>query len=132
VTPVRPYTLRSPSRDAIIGGNETSGAEREGAVTVSLVNRREFVQSLAATALVGSLPLATSFAQEKRVPVVDTHIHCFAGKDSRSFPYHARAPYRPEPALTPETLLERMKQAGVDYAVIVHPEPYQYSQTTDT
>lgn len=92
---------------------------------MSLVNRRKFVQSLAATALAGSLPLATSADQEKRVPVVDTHIHCFAGKDSREFPYHAKAPYQPGPALTPETLLERMKQAGVDYAVIVHPEPYQ-------
>jgi predicted TIM-barrel fold metal-dependent hydrolase len=58
-------------------------------------------------------------------PIVDTHVHCFAGSKDRRFPYHARAPYRPEEPATPEFLLTCMKGAGVDYAVIVHPEPYQ-------
>lgn len=57
------------------------------------------------------------------MPVVDTHIHCFAGPDSREFPYHPKGPYQP-PAASPELLLERMTGAGVDYAIIVHPEPY--------
>ncbi len=56
--------------------------------------------------------------------VVDTHLHCFAGNDPR-FPYHRRAPYRPESAATPEHLLQCMDGAGVDYAIVVHPEPYQ-------
>lgn len=67
----------------------------------------------------------TATAQEKRPLIVDTHTHCFAGKASTDFPYHARGPYQPEEASPPELLLERMKQAGVDFAVVVHPEPYQ-------
>lgn len=59
------------------------------------------------------------------VPVIDTHLHCFAGESSRDFPYHKNAPYRPSAAATPEYLLECMDLAGVDYAVVVHPEPYQ-------
>lgn len=56
--------------------------------------------------------------------VVDTHLHCFAGDDPK-FPYHADAPYRPANAASPEHLLKCMDGAGVDYAVVVHPEPYQ-------
>jgi predicted TIM-barrel fold metal-dependent hydrolase len=52
------------------------------------------------------------------------HVHCFAGPNDKRFPYHKDAPYRP-PAATPEDLLKAMDGAGVDHAVIVHPEPYQ-------
>jgi predicted TIM-barrel fold metal-dependent hydrolase len=74
--------------------------------------------------------LATSLSllaadNPRRVPVIDTHVHCFAGRDDRKFPYHKDAPYRPADAATPEALLEAMDGAGVDHAVIVHPEPYQ-------
>lgn len=57
--------------------------------------------------------------------IVDTHLHCFAGEGDARFPYHARAPYRPAAAATPEHLLKCMAGAGVDYAIVVHPEPYQ-------
>lgn len=66
-----------------------------------------------------------ALAQDKRSPIVDTHTHCFAGKANKDFLYHPRGPYQPEEAASPEQLLERMKQAGVDYAIVVHPEPYQ-------
>ena len=45
------------------------------------------------------------------------------GRGAR-FPYHERSPYKPEPAATPEHLLACMQEAGVDFAVVVHPEPY--------
>ena len=60
-----------------------------------------------------------------RVPRVDTHLHCFAGRSDDRFPYHPRAPYRPDETASPEHLLECMQEAGVDYAIVVHPEPYQ-------
>ena len=60
-----------------------------------------------------------------RSPIVDTHLHCFAGADDERFPYHERAPYRPAEAATPEHLLKCMDGAGVDYAIVVHSEPYQ-------
>jgi predicted TIM-barrel fold metal-dependent hydrolase len=74
------------------------------------------------------LPLSSVFAhaaeQESSAIVVDTHLHCFGGRDER-FPYHARAPYRPEAKATPQHLLKCMDDADVDFAVVVHPEPYQ-------
>lgn len=57
--------------------------------------------------------------------LVDTHLHCFAGAADSRFPYHANAPYRPEAAATPEHLLKCMDEAGVAFAIVVHPEPYQ-------
>src|SRR5882672_2458592 len=87
--------------------------------------RRHFIRvgSLGSLAAAGGfIPLT---AVPKPAPVIDTHLHCFAGtKDSR-FLYHARAPYRPEHAATPEYLLKCMEGAGVSHAIVVHPEPYQ-------
>lgn len=80
--------------------------------------RRELLASAAA------VPLAAGARAAEKVPVVDTHLHCFAGKNDRKFPYHKDAPYTPE-AATPEHLLKCMAGAGVDYAIVVHPEPYQ-------
>ena len=83
--------------------------------------RRRFLEAAA----VAPALLTAAAARQPRVPVVDTHLHCFAGKDDKRFPYHARAPYRPEPPATPEHLLKCMDGAGVDFAIVVHPEPYQ-------
>src|SRR5262245_1008097 len=81
------------------------------------LTRRSFLAAAAAA------PLAAARAAA-RAPVVDAHLHCFAGKDDARFPYHARAPYRPDAPATPEHLLKCMDGAGVDYAIVVHPEPY--------
>lgn len=88
------------------------------------VTRRAFLQSSAASAALACG--ATALAQAaSRMPRVDAHLHCFAGADDPRFPYHAHAPYRPAEAATPEQLLACMDGAGVDYAIVVHPEPYQ-------
>lgn len=58
-------------------------------------------------------------------PLVDTHLHCFAGLQDSRFPYHAHAPYRPADVATPHHLLGCMDGAGISHAVVVHPEPYQ-------
>ena len=84
--------------------------------------RREFLAAAAVVAHAARAP--HSAAAPERVSVVDTHLHCFAGKDAR-FPYHKDAPYKPDDAATPEHLLGCMKDAGIDFAVVVHPEPYQ-------
>jgi predicted TIM-barrel fold metal-dependent hydrolase len=60
-----------------------------------------------------------------RNPVIDTHIHCFAGPNNSLFPYHEKASYKPETIVTPEQLLICMNEAGVDFGIIVSPEPYQ-------
>jgi predicted TIM-barrel fold metal-dependent hydrolase len=87
-------------------------------------SRRSFLQASAA-ALAAS-PFAIAFAKADPIEsVVDAHVHCFAGKDDIRYPYHAKAPYKPDDASPPEHLLEVMRGAGVDFAIIVHPEPYQ-------
>jgi len=59
------------------------------------------------------------------MPRVDAHLHCFAGAGDARFPYAEGGPYKPEKPATPEHLLKCMAEAGVDYAIVVHPEPYQ-------
>lgn len=87
------------------------------------MDRRTFLAA-AASASLASLSTKANQVTSARVPVVDAHVHCFAGSESDSFPYHPRGPYRPSKAAPPERLLELMEGAGVDFAVIVHPEPY--------
>jgi predicted TIM-barrel fold metal-dependent hydrolase len=87
------------------------------------VSRRQAL--VAGAAVAGLLAKAGITAAAQRVPRIDSHLHCFAGKDDARFPYHERAPYRPEPAATPEHLLRCMAEADVDHAIVVHPEPYQ-------
>ena len=86
--------------------------------------RRDFLKAAVAAPVALAAPSALQ-AAPKEVPVIDTHLHCFAGKDDKRFPYHERAPYRPDKPATPEHLLKCMDGAGVDHAVVVHPEPYQ-------
>ncbi len=89
-------------------------------------NRRESLKRLGGGVLAFvAADRAFADSDERSTPVVDTHLHCFAGEGSDAFPYHPRGPYRPASAATPEHLLECMDGAGVDHAVVVHPEPYQ-------
>jgi predicted TIM-barrel fold metal-dependent hydrolase len=88
------------------------------------LNRRDFGTAIAATSLV-FCNRQQAIAAIVPVPRVDTHLHCFAGKNDPRFPYHTRAPYTPDEPATPEHLLKCMDAAGVDFAVVVHPEPYQ-------
>lgn len=89
-------------------------------------SRREFLQAGAVAVLAAAArPEDVSAADRERPPLIDTHLHCFAGAQDPRFPYHERAPYRPEAAATPEHLLACMQHAGVNHAIVVHPEPYQ-------
>ncbi len=86
------------------------------------MNRREFLGAAAAATLAGC---TTPQVGASRSIVVDTHLHCFAGRNDPRFPYHPKGPYQPAEAATPEHLLHCMDGAGVDFAIVVHPEPYQ-------
>lgn len=88
---------------------------------VSRLTRRGFLAASAA-ALAGC---ALTRTETTAMPIVDTHVHCFAGPDDARFPYHPGAPYRPTGAATPEHLLRCLDGAGVGFAIAVHPEPYQ-------
>lgn len=86
------------------------------------MNRRDFLAATATAPLLSSSLVLQN--GNKSMPVIDTHIHCFAGPHDERFPYHPSGPYRPTKIATPQRLLELMDGAGVDFAVIVHPEPY--------
>ena len=96
-----------------------------------ILSRRQFFgrsTALTAAAAVGGAAMGSAAIADSSAAgavIVDTHLHCFAGAGDRRFPYHERAPYRPEAEASPEHLLRCMDQAGVDYAIVVHPEPYQ-------
>lgn len=90
-----------------------------------LLTRRRFLKASVPTAVALQSALHVKVKAAGKAPVIDTHLHCFDGKDSTRFPYHNRAPYRPEAAQTPELLLKCMEGADVNYAIVVHPEPYQ-------
>ena len=87
------------------------------------LTRREFVAG--STLLLASCGGTPPPRPRSEVPVVDAHVHCFAAYDNPRYPYHPDAPYKPEAAARPDQLLRCMDGAGVDFAVIVHPEPYQ-------
>lgn len=87
------------------------------------MNRRTFLGS--AVAVSSSLAALAADSKPRTTPVVDTHTHCFGGKADARFPYHPRGTYQPELPTSPEFLLKLMDGAGVDFAVVVHPEPYQ-------
>ena len=89
------------------------------------MNRREFLQSTVAAAACALTHPAGGAEQKLPVAVVDTHLHCFAGAEDARFPYHPQGPYQPAEVSSPEMLLKLMPAAGVDFAVVVHPEPYQ-------
>jgi predicted TIM-barrel fold metal-dependent hydrolase len=91
----------------------------------SFLSRRRLVQVGAASIAAAALRSEGQNTPQRSAPRVDSHLHCFAGKDDPHFPYHERAPYKPEQPATPEHLLRCMNEADVDYAIVVHPEPYQ-------
>jgi predicted TIM-barrel fold metal-dependent hydrolase len=91
----------------------------------SFLSRRRLVQVGAASIAAAALRSEAQITPQRSAPRVDSHLHCFAGKDDPHFPYHERAPYKPEQPATPEHLLRCMNEADVDYAIVVHPEPYQ-------
>lgn len=62
-------------------------------------------------------------AVRPRGPIVDSHVHLFS-PDLTRFPLAPNAPYKPKP-LSVEEYVQFAKAAGIDHAVIVHPEPYQ-------
>ncbi len=89
------------------------------------ISRRDLLGQAAAAPLAAGAAALNAAQPAQRVPIVDTHLHCFAGPNDKRFPYHERAPYRPDDVSTPEHLLRCMNDSGVDYAIVVHPEPYQ-------
>jgi hypothetical protein len=90
-----------------------------------LLSRRQVLHGATAVGFAAAGLSPVSAETPRRIPHIDSHLHCFAGKDDRRFPYDERAPYTPDKAATPEHLLDCMAKAGVDFAMVVHPEPYQ-------
>ncbi|MEQ9022666.1 MAG: hypothetical protein RLN82_07895 [Pseudomonadales bacterium] len=70
---------------------------------MSKIDRRRYLKLMAGVIAAAGIPaarqgLAAQGGHAAGEPVVDTHLHCFAGADSQRFPYHEQAPYRPAAA----------------------------------
>ena len=123
--------------DRVSGKACGEGVSREGVLTADIVPGRDAVPMwppvrpgmLTRRSLLAGLPAlgaaARLLASDGAAAVVDTHVHCFAGRNDPRFPYHDDGPYQPAEATPPEHLLGLMAAAGVDFAIVVHPEPYQ-------
>jgi predicted TIM-barrel fold metal-dependent hydrolase len=79
-----------------------------------MISRRQWIGGVLAMA-------PASKAARPRGILVDTHIHLF---DPPKFAYHPNATYRP-PAQTLDQYVRFVREADIDHAIIVHPEPYQ-------
>jgi predicted TIM-barrel fold metal-dependent hydrolase len=88
-------------------------------------NRRQLCAAGVSLLITARLNSGLAAREGETNAIIDTHLHCFGGQVDSRFPYHQRAPYRPQEAATPQFLLKCMRRAGVDGAVVVHPEPYQ-------
>lgn len=84
-------------------------------------NRRFLLKSALAQ---GFLPLIDLAGKE---PVIEWNAHIFS-RDTEKYPFHHDATYKPDASKYPAdplgTYLARLKNDGIDKAVIVHPEPY--------
>src|SRR5271156_4036145 len=84
-----------------------------------MISRRAFMIGAATTAAVQ--PPGPFEIRPKGI-LIESHIHLFAGDPAR-FPYN-RGSYTPHTA-TVEDYVKFAREARIDHAVIVHPEPYQ-------
>jgi predicted TIM-barrel fold metal-dependent hydrolase len=55
--------------------------------------------------------------------LIESHVHLFSA-DQVHFPYSPIAPYKP-PAYPLEEFVKFAQAAGIEHAIVVHPEPYQ-------
>ena len=76
-------------------------------------DRRQFLASAAIATT--TIAMRSAAAEAEKPALVDTHVHCFAGKDDPRFPYHPRGPYQPPDKASPEDLLRCMDEAGVSH-----------------
>ena len=87
-----------------------------------------------ATATLLALSSGTSNALNIMSPpplVIDSHLHVWAtaNESSSQFPYDGAPPQQLQDAASPELLLERMKDAGVDGALIVQPINHKFDHS---
>lgn len=72
--------------------------------------------------IASGLAPASAWAGRPRGVLIESHVHLFAGDPAR-FPYNT-AVYKPRKAPV-EEYVKFAREARIDHALIVHPEPYQ-------
>lgn len=96
------------------------------AQAMAMVPRSAPISFVAATLLAFSNALSMPAAS-----VIDSHLHVWATADESSllFPYDKAPPPQLQNVASPEALLERMKDAGVDGALIVQPINHKFDHS---
>jgi predicted TIM-barrel fold metal-dependent hydrolase len=86
-------------------------------------SRRDVMALMGAAALVSG----TGTARAAATPVIEWNMHMFSSNTAK-FPFSPRGTYKPDVArLSADPLVDyqaHMKEAGIDRALFVHPEPY--------
>ena len=78
------------------------------------MRRRQFLQTAAASTVALASGRAGARADDRPSTVIDTHLHCFAGKDDPRFPYHPGGPYQPPSPPPRSTCCSAWPGLGVD------------------
>ena len=93
------------------------------------MNRRKALRGVAGFGLLG-FGLSQGWANissSPKIPVIEWNAHIFS-PDTAKYPIHPQAAYVPDMSVHPAdalaAYLKRLDEAGIDKAVIVHPEPY--------
>jgi predicted TIM-barrel fold metal-dependent hydrolase len=81
-----------------------------------MISRRELIAGALAAGISRSAP------RRPEGVLIDTHVHLFAGDETR-FPYSPLS-YKPKPNPV-EQYVRFASELGIDHSIIVHPEPYQ-------
>ena len=86
-------------------------------------SRRDVMALMGAAALAGSATVAEAAA----TPVIEWNMHMFSANTAK-FPFSPRGTYKPDVSrLSADPLVDyqaHLKEAGIDRALFVHPEPY--------
>src|ERR1700758_1871290 len=97
-------------------------SRREWMVGAFAVAQAWAVQPPRSKRMTSALADASSELGRPKGILIESHIHLFAGDPAR-FPYNT-ASYTPHTAPV-EAYVKFAREAHIDHAVIVHPEPYQ-------
>src|SRR6185369_6200191 len=94
-------------------------------MTMEGATRRDTLISMGA--LIGATALGGAPAQAAATPVIEWNTHMFSANTAK-FPFHPQAVYKPDASsfqADPLAAYEKhMKEAGIDRAILVQPEPY--------
>jgi predicted TIM-barrel fold metal-dependent hydrolase len=111
-------------------GRKRNVDDEEGLVMIIPTTRRAPVISYVLRAMFTAMISSTNAFSMPNTNVIDSHLHIWApASDTTLFPYDNPPPPTLQNLATPESLIERMNDAGVDGALIVQPINHKFDHS---